>query len=75
MYEKQNCYAFLVSVKVVINFYALGTVLKFSGKKQILPLHLVEMDKDPNSERQPQNADRAKYTYPTGSGSTTRVAI
>ncbi len=45
-----HCFIFLVSIKDVINFNVLDSILTFSGEKFSLALHLVEMDKGPNSE-------------------------
>jgi hypothetical protein len=67
------CFSFLVSVKGVIIFNILHRILKFSGLKFSLALHLVEMDTNqgPEQDRQALDAhpDRENYADPIGSRS------
>jgi hypothetical protein len=49
----------------VITFYIVDSILKFSVKKYSLSLHLVEMDTDPDPDRQALDAepDPAKKSF------------
>ncbi len=55
-----HCFIFLVIVTGLIILIILGSILKYSGKKYILAVHLAEMDTDPDRQALDANADSAK---------------
>ncbi len=66
------CFVFLVSIIGCHNLNIVNTlpcILKFSGKKYSLALHLVEKDTDPDLHPGPADLIRLNDTDPTESGS------
>ncbi len=57
IHTNASLHCFILLIRSVIIFSILDSILKFSGEKSSLSLHLVEIDTDPDPDRLARDAD------------------